>query len=251
MGLDDDARTSSPCLGDLIELLVEGWRIDADAVRRPLAGVGRRRRPTSPSRAASTRRAGVLRARRRPGALPPRPRRAVPREPGDLEAPLLRDGRRAGARGPPTRRRTGARCPSPSRTPLVLGAGDPARASCPVSQAQSAGGLDIALVALERHDGGARLRYMCHASDARTRGEMRMLDVIAVDDGGAALPRGARPSAQPRATACEGDLVVAPAIPQDVRPPDGHDRDGARRGRRPAAAPRARGCSRSRSRPGA
>ena len=46
-----------------------------------------------------------------------------------------------------------------------------------VARARTAGGL-------ERHDGGARIGYMCHASGARTRGEMRMLDVIPVDDGG-------------------------------------------------------------------
>ena len=80
--------------------------------------------------------------------------------------------------------------PEPFPEALLLVPGHPARAWCPVNQAQSAGGLDIALVALERHDGGARLGYMCHASDARTRGEMRMLDVIAVDDSAPALPRG-------------------------------------------------------------
>ena len=86
----------------------------------------------------------------------------------------------------------------------------------PVSQAQSAGGLDIALVALERHDGGARIGYMCHASDARTRGEMRMLDVIVVDDGGRRY-RVATADARPEGNRLQGNLVVAPAIPEGVR----------------------------------
>ena len=90
------------------------------------------------------------------------------------------------------------------------------RTVVPVSQAQSAGGLDIALVALERHDGGARLGYMCHASDARTRGEMRMLDVIAVDDSGRRY-RVASTDSRTEGNRLRGNLVVAPAIPRDVR----------------------------------
>jgi hypothetical protein len=86
----------------------------------------------------------------------------------------------------------------------------------PVSQAQSAGGLDIALVALERHDGGARIGYLCHASDARTRGEMQMLDVIAVDDGGRRY-RVAASDSRPEGNRLQGSLVVAPAIPEGVR----------------------------------
>ncbi len=73
-----------------------------------------------------------------------------------------------------------------------------------VAQVQSIAGLDIALVALERHDTGARLQYMCHASDQRTRAEMCMLDVIAVDDAGPALPGGLRADVPDRATGSTG-----------------------------------------------
>ncbi|MBJ7455214.1 MAG: hypothetical protein JHC74_04055 [Thermoleophilia bacterium] len=85
-----------------------------------------------------------------------------------------------------------------------------------VAQVQSIAGLDIALVALERHDSGARLQYMCHASDQRTRAEMVMLDVIAVDDAGRMYRVACVPSA-PVGNRLDGTLVIAPPIPADVR----------------------------------
>lgn len=85
-----------------------------------------------------------------------------------------------------------------------------------VAQVQSVAGLDIALVALERHDTGARLQYMCHASDQRTRAEMMMLDVIAVNDAGR-LYRVACTQNAPVGNRLDGSLVIAPPIPADVR----------------------------------
>lgn len=85
-----------------------------------------------------------------------------------------------------------------------------------VGQVQSIAGLDIALVALERHETGARLQYMCHASDQRTRAEMCMLDVIAVDDAGR-LYRVACTQGEPVGNRLDGSLVIAPPIPADVR----------------------------------
>ncbi|CAN0459869.1 unnamed protein product, partial [Phaeothamnion confervicola] len=85
-----------------------------------------------------------------------------------------------------------------------------------VNQTQSIGGLDIALVALERHEDGARLQYMCQASDARTRAEMCLLDVIAVDDAGRRY-RVACLQNPPAGNRLDGALVIAPAIPADAR----------------------------------
>jgi len=85
-----------------------------------------------------------------------------------------------------------------------------------VGQVQSIAGLDIALVALERHETGARVQYMCHASDQRTRAEMCMLDVIAVDDAGR-LYRVACTQSVPVGNRLDGTLVIAPPIPADVR----------------------------------
>ena len=84
-----------------------------------------------------------------------------------------------------------------------------------VGQVQTIDGLDIALVALERHEGGARLQYMCHASDSGTRAQMCVLDVIAVDDVGR-LYRVACTQNAPAGNRLDGCLVIAPAIPPDV-----------------------------------
>lgn len=84
-----------------------------------------------------------------------------------------------------------------------------------VGQVQTIGGLDIALIALERHETAARVRYMCHASDQRTRAEMRVLDVVAVDDAGRRY-RVACTEASPAGNRLEGALVIAPCIPSDV-----------------------------------
>ena len=110
-------------------------------------------------------------------------------------------------------------------------------------------GLDIALIALERHESGARLGYMCHASDARTRGEMIVLDVIAVDDS-ARRYRVACTESLAVGNRMQGNLIVAPGDPRRRAPPDGHDRHGARRGGGPPRHLGVRGCSRSRSRRG-
>ncbi len=85
-----------------------------------------------------------------------------------------------------------------------------------VAQVQSVDGLDIALVALERHDTGARVQFMCHASDQRTRAQMCMLDVIAVDDHGR-LYRVAATQNAPVGNRLDGSFVIAPPIPGDVR----------------------------------
>jgi hypothetical protein len=90
------------------------------------------------------------------------------------------------------------------------------RAVVPVGQIQSAGGLDVAMVALERHEAGARLRWMCHASDGRPRTAVSMLDVVVVDDAGR-LYRTACVEGPPEGDRLEGALLVAPAIPRDVR----------------------------------
>ena len=213
MGLDDE-RYQLASLGDLMELLVEGWRIEkmqyADrsepsgppaayfSLVRGASGEVRGVFVPDDGRALSHR-ALVALFREHPGVWKHRSYASVdPPGTEPSEAPEV-----------------WGEVPEPFPDALVL---VPAtlRAVVPVSQAQSAGGLDIALVALERHDGGARIGYMCHASDARTRGEMQMLDVIAVDDGGRRY-RVATTDARPEGNRLQGNLVVAPAIPDGVR----------------------------------
>ena len=186
-------------LGDLMQLLVDGWRIDRlhYADRSGAAAPRGLRGP----RARGGRAARRLRPRRRPRAVASRPRGTGARDPGHLEAPL-------GGHDPPARHRRGdapdewGPVPEPFPQALVFGPST-LRAVVAVNQLQSVAGLDIALTSLERHDGGARLRFMCRASDAATRRRMSVLDVIAVDDA-ARLYRVACPRAVPRAIAWRG-----------------------------------------------
>lgn len=213
MGLDD-ARFELASLGDLVELLLEGWRIEkmqyADrsepsgppaayfSLVRGASGEARGVFVPDDGRALSHH-ALVDRFRDHPGVWKHRSFATV-------DAP---------GTDPPEAPEEWGEVPEPFPEGLVL---VPAtlRKVVPVSQAQSAGGLDIALVALERHDGGARISYMCHASDARTRGEMQVLDVIVVDDGGRRY-RVAAVDGRPEGNRLQGNLVVAPEIPEGVR----------------------------------
>ena len=198
-------------LGDLMELLIDGWRIDrlhyADrsAASGPPAafvdlvrGAGERRGVYVPDDGrALSHRAVVAMFREAPGIWkhrsadsipPPESAPAAPEEWGTVPEPFPQ----ALAFGPAT-----------------------LRGVVPVGQVQSVAGLDIALTALERHDDGARLRFMCRASDAATRRRMSVLDVIAVDDSGR-LYRVACVDSAPEGNRLEGAFALAPAIPETV-----------------------------------
>jgi hypothetical protein len=200
-------------LGDLMELLVDGWRVEhmhyADRCPGsgpPAAffdlsrGAGERRSVYVPDDGrAYSHRALVALFRESPHIWKHRVAGTI----ADLDAPdapLLEDW---------------GTVPEPFPEALSFGPGS-LRDVVPVNQVQSVDGLDIALVALERHDDGARLRYMCHASGARTRREMRVLDVIAVDDG-ARRYRVAPIDSRPEGNRLQGAFVLAPAIPQSAR----------------------------------
>ncbi len=213
MGLDD-ARFQLASLGDLMELLVEGWRIEK-------MQYADRSAPSGPPAAYFSLVRGTTGEVR--GVFVPDDGRALSHHalvelfrdhPGVWKHRSFATVDAPGSEAPEAPEEWGD-VPEPFPDALLL---VPAtlREVVPVSQAQSAGGLDIALVALERHDGGARIGYMCHASDARTRGEMQMLDVIAVDDGGRRY-RVAATDARPEGNRLQGSLVVAPAIPDGVR----------------------------------
>jgi hypothetical protein len=84
-----------------------------------------------------------------------------------------------------------------------------------VNQVQSVDDLHIALTSLECHEGCARLRYIAHASDPGTRRQMTVLDVLVVDE------LGRRYRVDPDEGVAEGNhlsgaLAIAPAIPADV-----------------------------------
>ena len=198
-------------LGDLFELLIEGWRIDrlhyadrSGAAGPPAAfldlvrGPGERRGVYVPDDGrALSHRALVALFREAPEIWKHRSPDAIP---------LAED-----AATPPEE--WGA-VPEPFPDALAFG---PAtlRGVVPIGQVQSVAGLDIALTALERHDDGARLRFMCRASDAATRRRMSVLDVIAVDDS-ARLYRVACVESAPEGNRLEGAFALAPAIPETV-----------------------------------
>jgi hypothetical protein len=212
MGLGRE-RFELASLGDLMELLVDGWRIDrlhyADRSRAagpPAAyldlvrGPDERRGVFVPDDGrALSHRALVALFRETPGIW-------KHRSPDSIPPP------EAGAGATPPEE-WGA-VPEPFPQALVFG---PAtlREVVPVGQVQSVAGLDIALTALERHDDGARLRFMCRASDAATRRRMSVLDVIAVDDS-ARLYRVACRESVPEGNRLEGAFALAPAIPETV-----------------------------------
>jgi hypothetical protein len=199
-------------LGDLMELLIDGWRIErlhyadrSGASGPPAAfldlvrGAGERRAVYVPDDGrAFSHRALVALFREAPGIW-------KHRSPDTIAAPQP---------GATTPAEEWGRVPEPFPDALVF-APATLRAVVPVNQVQSVEGLDIALVALERHDEGARLRFMCQASDAATRRPMSILDVIAVDDA-ARLYRVACAETLPEGDRLEGALAVAPAIPEDV-----------------------------------
>jgi hypothetical protein len=210
----DDARYELAGLGDLMELIVDGWRIarlhyaDRSEVSGPPAavfdltrGVDERLGVYVPDDGrAFSHRALVELFRENPNVW-------KYRTPDGIPAPPIADAAPAAD--------WGAGVAEPFPEAIVFG---PAtlREVVPVNQIQSVGGLDIALVSLERHEGGGRLRYMCHASSATAPTEMSVLDVIAVDDAGR-LYRVAGVESRPEDNRLEGALVVAPAIPPDVR----------------------------------
>jgi hypothetical protein len=199
-------------LGDLMELLVDGWRIDrlhyadrSGAAGLPAAfvdlvrGAGERRAVYVPDDGrAFSHRALVALFRETPGIW-------KHRSPDGIPPP--------GAGGPAPADDWGP-VPEPFPEALVFG---PAtlRGVVPVGQVQSVEGLDIALTSLERHDDGARLRFMCRASDGATRRRMRVLDVLAVDDS-ARRYRVACTESAPEGNRLEGAFAMAPAIPEGV-----------------------------------
>jgi hypothetical protein len=199
-------------LGDLMELLLDGWRIDrlhyadrSGASGPPAAfvdlvrGAGERRAVYVPDDGrALSHRALVGLFRETPGIWKHRSPDAIPPPDAEAAAPPEEWGE----------------VPEPFPQALVFGPGT-LRAVVAVNQVQSVEGLDVALTSLERHDDGARLRFMCRASDAATRRRMSALDVIAVDDCGR-LYRVASAESRPEGNRLEGAFALAPAIPEDV-----------------------------------
>ncbi len=211
MGLGRE-RFELASLGDLMELLVDGWRIDrlhyadrSGASGPPAAfvdlvrGAGERRAVYIPDDGREfSHRALVGLFRETPGIWKHRSPEGIPPPGAEASTPPEEWGR----------------VPEPFPEALVFGPGT-LRAVVPVGQVQSVEGLDIALTSLERHDGGARVHFMCRASDGASRRRMRVLDVLAVDDS-ARRYRVACTESAPEGNRLEGAFTVAPAIPEGV-----------------------------------
>lgn len=209
----DDARYELAGLGDLMELIVNGWRISHLHYADRSEGAGPPAAVFDLTRGADERlgvyvpddgrafshRALVELFRESPGVWKYRTPDAIPPVPPADATPVAE----------------WAEVSEPFPEGLAFG---PAtlKEVVPVNQVQSVSGLDIAMVALERHEGGGRLRYMCHASSALEPTEMCLLDLIAVNDAGR-LYRVAGVERRPEGNRLEGALVVAPTIPPDVR----------------------------------
>jgi hypothetical protein len=209
----DSDRFELASLGDLMEMLIEGWRIermhyaDRSGAAGPPAAFFDLVRDPDESRAvyvpddgrALSHRALVSLFRESPHIWKHRSPDRIPAPERDAEAVAASEW---------------GDVPEPFPQCVALGPST-LRAVVPVNQVQSVEGLDIALTVLERHEGCARLRYMCHASDARTRKQMQVLDVVAVDDA-ARLYRIAPVESRVEGNRLEGALLLAPAIPPGV-----------------------------------
>lgn len=210
---DDEQPYVLASLGDLLEVIVEGWRITR-------MYYSDRSEPSGPPAAFFSLTRGPDEVR---GLFIPDDGRALShRSLVELfrESPFVWKYRSPDGIEPPGPDPTAAAgewgsVPASFPDGLLFGPSS-LREVVTVGQVQTVGGLDIALVALERHAEGARLGYMCHASDQRTRAEMCVLDVIAVDDMGR-LYRVACAQGEPQGNRLEGSLIIAPPIPDDVR----------------------------------
>jgi hypothetical protein len=84
-----------------------------------------------------------------------------------------------------------------------------------LNQTQCTEDVTISLTALERYQQGARLRYLAQASDPKRRKQLERLDVTAVDDEGRTY-RVAALEGRKDGTRQEGAVAIAPAIPTGV-----------------------------------
>ena len=182
-------------------------------LRRPSGAAGGLLRPRPRRRRARVR----LRARRRPGALPPRPGPALPREPAHLEAPHGRGHRRRGLARVAASLEDWGDVPEPFPEALAFGPGHACAAWCRSTRPSRSTASTSPWWPWSATRTAPACGYMCHASGVQTRRDMRVLDVIAVNDGGPALPGGAHRQRTPRATGSRATCALAPAIPQEAR----------------------------------
>lgn len=84
-----------------------------------------------------------------------------------------------------------------------------------IDQVQSVAGITIALTTLERYRDGARLRFLLQAPDARKRRQMQLLDVVVTDDRGRRYTTALLDEHHDR-DRLDGAYAIGPGIPTDA-----------------------------------
>jgi hypothetical protein len=84
-----------------------------------------------------------------------------------------------------------------------------------LGQVESIADVTVALLSLERYNDFSRLRYLAHTDDAVRRGSIAALDVLVVDDRGRRY-RTATVGVERAGSRLEGVMVLAPGIPREA-----------------------------------
>jgi hypothetical protein len=207
-------------LGELIELLLDGWRIEhlhyaescgRDGAAAPPAAFVELSRPDQgrygifipDDGRALTHRALVSLFRERPHIWKHRSADRIHAMAGDLPMAMPRESTEWGE------------VPQPFPQALVFSPGT-LRGVVPINQTQSVGGVTISLTVLERYQQGARLRFLAHAVDAKRKKHLATPHDVAVVDESGRPYRVAPLEIRREGGRAEGVLVLAPAIPKDV-----------------------------------
>lgn len=84
-----------------------------------------------------------------------------------------------------------------------------------LGQIETIADVTVALLSLERYDDFSRLRYLAQTVDSARRGSIAALDVLAVDDRGRRY-RSASLAVERTGSRLEGAIIIAPGIPRDT-----------------------------------
>lgn len=84
-----------------------------------------------------------------------------------------------------------------------------------LGQVETIDGITVAVLSLERYRDFSRIRYLAHAADVVRRGSLAALDVLAVDDRGRRY-RSASLGVERAGSRLEGVIALTPGIPRDV-----------------------------------
>jgi hypothetical protein len=219
--IEREERYRRGSLGDLVELLVEGWQIDhlhyadhcgqGDAGTEPPAAFVELTRPDQgryglfipDDGRAFSHRALVSMFRERPQIWKHRNADRIHAMAGDAPMAVPQEPAEWGE------------VVDPFPQALVFSPGT-LRGVVPVDQTISVDGVTLSLVALERYQDGARLRYLSQTKDPKRRKHLCDPSAVSVVDDAGRRYRVAQLEGRRDGTRAEGALALAPAIPKDV-----------------------------------